>query len=166
MPCHDPHGRNLRKGRFSQRGRIYLLTFCCHQRRPVFLDRRLPPVVIEEMRRSDAGGASRTLAFVVMPDHVHWVLEYRQRASIGAVVRLVKGCSATRINRLLGVRGRLWQSGYHDRAIRAEEDLESVCQYVIQNPLRAGLVRRVEDYPFHGFGFGCVAPGERCAERP
>jgi hypothetical protein len=41
----------------------------------------------------------------------------------------------------------MWQKGFHDRAIRREEDLRAVARYIIANPLRAGLVRRVHDYP-------------------
>ncbi|MFB6261862.1 MAG: transposase, partial [Thiohalorhabdaceae bacterium] len=41
----------------------------------------------------------------------------------------------------------VWQPGFHDRAIRREEDLEAVARYVVANPLRAGLVDRIADYP-------------------
>ena len=43
---------------------------------------------------------------------------------------------------------RLWQTGFHDHALRREEDLAATARYLIANPLRAGLVQRVGDYPF------------------
>ena len=50
-------------------------------------------------------------------------------------------------NRAVGRNGALWQHGFHDRAIRREEDLAAVARYVVANPLRAGLVDRIGDYP-------------------
>ncbi len=51
------------------------------------------------------------------------------------------------INRTLGLKGRLWQKGYYDRAVRKDEDVKHMARYVVQNPIRAGLVHRVHDYP-------------------
>ena len=44
--------------------------------------------------------------------------------------------------------GRVWAAGYHDRALRAEVDIPHVARYLVLNPVRAGLVARVGDYPF------------------
>ncbi|MNR61582.1 hypothetical protein D3C85_1833710 [compost metagenome] len=51
------------------------------------------------------------------------------------------------LNRSIGRDGPLWQHGFHDRAIRREEDLQAVARYIVANPLRAGLVERIGDYP-------------------
>jgi putative transposase len=40
----------------------------------------------------------------------------------------------------------VWQTAYHDRAIRQEEDLEGIARYIVANPLRAGIVSSVRDY--------------------
>ena len=59
----------------------------------------------------------------------------------------IKGRSAISINRVFGNQGQLWQKGFHDRAIRKEEDLQAIARYVVANPLRAGLVNKIGDYP-------------------
>ncbi len=60
----------------------------------------------------------------------------------------VKSRSAIALNKASGRSGeKLWQKGFHDHAVRAEEDLASVARYVVANPLRAGLVKRIGDYP-------------------
>ena len=51
-----------------------------------------------------------------------------------------------RVSVLLGQRA--WQPGFHDHAVRAEEDLASVARYIVANPLRAGLRGKIGDYPF------------------
>ncbi|MNE68641.1 hypothetical protein D3C80_1643130 [compost metagenome] len=52
------------------------------------------------------------------------------------------------MNALRKSSGRLWQKGFHDHALRREEDVKAVARYVVANPLRAGLVEKLADYPF------------------
>ena len=60
----------------------------------------------------------------------------------------LKRHSAQLVNAALGMGGsRLWQPGYFDRALRAEEDVRRVARYIVANPLRAGLCERIGDYP-------------------
>jgi len=131
----------LRKGRVSEPGRIYLTTFVTHHRRPVFSDYAQGRRVVEELRSADREGLCRTWCFCIMPDHCHWLLTL-EVASLSGVVGRVKARSAKRIGA-----GPLWQAGFHDHALRAEEDLLAVARYVVANPLRAGLVARLGDYP-------------------
>ena len=81
-----------------------------------------------------------------MPDHLHWLVTL-QTGSISKLMQRIKGQSAISINHALGIHGQLWQKGFHDRAIRKEEDLQAIARYVVANPLRAGLVDRIGDYP-------------------
>ena len=137
----------LRKGRVSLRGQIYLVTSLTAQRKRIFENPFLAREVIAALRAQDLSGATRTLAFVVMPDHVHWLFELSTRATVSRVVKQVKGSSALRINLRLGREGSVWQPSFHDHALRDEECLMSAARYVIMNPVRAALVKRVGDYP-------------------
>jgi len=136
------HGQShrLRLGRRSEHGRWYHVIARTLDHRPVFDDllaaRTLISVLAEEQSRDRA----RTLAFVVMPDHLHWLLELRT-AQLSRVVAAVKSVSAHRLGE------RIWQPRFFDRAIRRDEDVKAVGRYVIANPVRAGLVDRIGDYP-------------------
>ena len=141
-----PRSDQLRIGRFSEHARIYLLTATVEKREPIFANWRVGRVLVDELRSAHVDGLVESLAWVVMPDHVHWLLVL-QRGSLSALMRRVKGRSARRINSALKCSGRVWQDGYHDRALRREEDVLSVARYIVVNPLRAGLVARVGDYP-------------------
>jgi putative transposase len=46
--------------------------------------------------------------------------------------------------------GTVWDVGFHDRAVRQDDDLVDMARYLVLNPVRAGLVRRVRDYPYWG----------------
>lgn len=139
-------GRALRLGRCSEPGRIYLLTAVVREREPLFEDFVAGRVVVSELRAATAEGWVNSQAWVVMPDHLHWLVELRGH-SLAALMRRVKGRSARALNARLGRQGPVWQAGYHDRALRQEEELQDLARYVVANPLRAGLVRRIGDYP-------------------
>ncbi len=88
------------------------------------------------------------LARVLMPDHAHWLLELSEHDVLSAVVNRIKSASSRHANRTLESKGSLWSPAYHDHALRAEDDLQDTARYVVANPLRAGLVSRLGDYPF------------------
>jgi len=141
------HSRALRKGRISETGRIYLITTTVKDREPLFGDFALARAAIHELRASDAAGLSRTLAFVLMPDHLHWLVQL-ESGSLALLLARYKKRAASAVNRVRGTAGRpVWQTGFHDRALRREESLRAVARYVVTNPVRAGLVRSVRDYP-------------------
>jgi REP element-mobilizing transposase RayT len=83
-----------------------------------------------------------------MPDHFHWLVELCDGLLLSNVVGNLKCHSARIINQRLGMPGvPVWQRGFHDHALRREESVIDAARYIIANPLRAGLVRRVGDYP-------------------
>lgn len=137
----QPHGRNLRKGRYSIPGQIYLVTTVTSNRARIFHDLYRARCAIHCIHDDTMAVHASTLAFVIMPDHVHWVLQLKERAPLPDVVRLYKA----RVSSNLGQR--IWQRGFHDHALRMDEDVVDVSRYVVANPLRAGLVEHIGDYP-------------------
>ena len=136
-----PHGKDLRKGRVSLPGQAYHITTITLDRRPVFSDLRSARLLINALRAAQTRDEATTLDFVVMPDHLHWLLQLEADTSLSAVVGAVKAVTAH------GLGARVWQGGFHDHALRQEEDLAKLARYIVANPLRAGLVQRVGDYP-------------------
>lgn len=136
----------LRLGRHSRIGQSYILTTVTQGRQRCFDDATAAQVVIDVVRRMDAEGITRSLAYVVMPDHIHWLVELRA-FSLDYIMQRLKSRSALRINRMLGRSGRLWQSSYHDHAIRSDESLFRHAMYIVANPLRASLASRLGEYP-------------------
>jgi REP element-mobilizing transposase RayT len=137
----------LRTGRFSESGRVYLVTTVTTGRSPLFNDFRLARLTIRALQAPNAPDTCRTLAFVLMPDHLHWLLELRA-ASLSSVVGHFKAKASAAINRETGSPGvQRWQRGFHDHAVRQEEDLATLARYVVSNPLRAGLAQGGGGYP-------------------
>jgi REP element-mobilizing transposase RayT len=88
-----------------------------------------------------------SLAWVLMPDHLHWLVQLGRTLGLPDVMRRLKARSTRAINRSLGRSGPIWQRAYYDHALRREEELRTVARYIVANPLRAGLVRRLGEYP-------------------
>lgn len=142
----DRHSRDLRKGRFSEPGRTYLITTVIEGRRPLFSDWKIGRFLVDELRASEKNGLAQSLAWVVMPDHLHWLVTL-QSGGLPSLMRRIKGRSAMSINRALRSQGNIWQKSFYDHALRKDEDVQTVARYIVANPLRAGLVERIGDYP-------------------
>ena len=140
MPWDD-----LRKGRISEVGRVYHVTTVVAGRRPVFRDLRLGRIVVREMMRLKAEGAVESFAFVVMPDHLHWLMVLHGDLALPEVMQRLKGRSARILAHQTGYRP-FWQRAYYDHSVRREEDLRAIARYIVADPLRSGLVERVGDY--------------------
>ncbi|SDU58611.1 MULTISPECIES: REP-associated tyrosine transposase [Pseudomonas fluorescens group] len=140
------YSHRLRRGRCSEPGRAYLITVVVYQRRPIFTDWRIGRLLVAELKRAQDQQWVKSIAWVVMPDHLHWLVQL-ENASLERLMQTVKSRSTMTINRALNRTGAFWQTGYHDRAIRDNEDLRPYARYIIANPLRAGLVKKVADYP-------------------
>lgn len=141
-----PKAHRLRTGRHSESGRIYLLTAVTHERQPIFQDWPIGRLVVNEFRRAREAGIATSIAWVVMPDHFHWLVELHN-GDLPKLMQAAKSRSARAINQQRSRNETLWQKGYFDRALRREEDLKAAARYIIANPLRAGLVDHIGDYP-------------------
>ena len=136
----------LRVGRFAEPSGIYLLTSNTFDREPVFTDYALGRLVVLQLRAAQNQGLARSLAWVVMPDHFHWLIEL-QHGSLSELMQRTKSLSTKAVKMATGRTANLWQQGFHDRALRKEEDLVKLARYVVANPLRAGLVEKLGNYP-------------------
>jgi REP element-mobilizing transposase RayT len=111
-----------------------------------------------------AGDRYDLLAFVIMPSHFHWVFhprsewvaslvggprpggESKPRTPRERIMQGLKGYTAYRCNQLLGTRGTFWQDESYDHIVRTNEELLRIVEYVEQNPVRAGLAAKPEEW--------------------
>ena len=133
-----PHSSHLRTGRHSQSGGIYLVTTVTANRMPVFSDFHTARTLIRILHQASH---VTTLAYVVMPDHLHWLFQLGDEEGLSPCVQRIKSLASKAIG------PSLWQKGFHDRAVRKEDDLAAIARYIVANPVRAGLVSRTGAYP-------------------
>jgi len=127
----------------------YLVTAGTCDRRPWFGDAQCARPIASQIPRFFGALEFDVVAFCIMPDHVHLLLEGKApHADLCRAVSRWK--QQTGYEWLSRKRGRLWQPGFHDRVLREADDTRAVVAYILQNPVRAGLVKRAGDYPWTG----------------
>jgi REP element-mobilizing transposase RayT len=137
---------------FSYRGKFqYFLTFCTAERQPIFTDEQVASSVARQILQDAAACAFAVPAYVLMPDHGHWLFDgLTDSSSLRPFVKLTKQNTGFAFRRQTG--RFLWQDGYHDTVIRDGVHLLDVIRYIVENPVRAGLVQSPEEYPLWGSG--------------
>jgi putative transposase len=145
---HPAGHRALRRGRHSLTGQIYLITFVTSNRERLFDDAGNAAIVARASEDGRLWYRSRLLAWVLMPDHWHGMVELGDLDDISIVVQRLKTNTAKALRRYRSDGVPVWAKGFHDRALRADENLRAAARYLIANPLRAGLVTRIGDYPY------------------
>jgi REP element-mobilizing transposase RayT len=144
----NPPGQQaLRRGRMSLPGQIYLLTATTADRAPWFLDVVFARAICRLMIEPRTWGDARLLCWVLMPDHWHGLIELGERDDLSLVMNRFKSVTSKRL-RQTELCSRLWARGFHDHALRRDEDIHAAARYIIANPVRAKLVDRTGNYPY------------------
>ena len=116
-------------------------------RRPWFSEHTLARVVSRSITNEKVFRDAKVLCWVVMPDHVHLMIELGE-VPLHKVINLWKSNSGYLLNRTIARKGRFWQKGYHDHALRGDENIKGTARYIIATPLRAGLAKKYAQYPY------------------
>ena len=142
--------RRPRLQKFGYVGRQrYFLTFCTHERARVFERDAIVDRVRQQIMRTAGEEGFEISAYVFMPDHLHLLVRGLDgQADLRRFVRRAKQHSGYLVARQAGER--LWQPSYYDHVVRDEEGELPFVRYILENPVRAGLVTHPENYPFLG----------------
>ncbi|MCH2209431.1 MAG: transposase [Lentisphaerales bacterium] len=94
------------------------------------------------------------VSYVVMPNHVHILIKIFKNQKLSEIIHSWKSYTANQIRETLGagwqpaIPGTVWQKEYWDRFIRDENHLNKAISYILNNPVKAGLVAKPEDWPW------------------
>lgn len=91
---------------------------------------------------------SPVMAYCLMTNHVHLLTKPGSEESLFKMMQGLTLCYTQYMNRTYGRTGRLWESRYHSCIVDHEKYLWAVARYIEQNPVRAGMVEKAEDYPY------------------
>jgi REP element-mobilizing transposase RayT len=103
------------------------------------------------------GDRYRLLAWCIMPNHVHTLVETREGFPLGEVLHSWKSFIGHAANKILGRNGEFWQRDYFDRYVRNAEHYEKVVAYIEENPVKANLAKIKTDWAWSSARFR--APG-------
>ena len=116
-------------------------------------DSRIAGVVADTLRFND-GRTYCLHAFCIMPNHVHVVLtplpkEHDTFHSLAGIMHSVKIHSAREVNAILNRSGNVWQHENYDHTVRDEQEYWRIVEYVLNNPVKAGLAREWQEWPWN-----------------
>src|SRR5262249_22313853 len=136
-PMSEPQLRITRRRlpHWALDGSVYFMTFR-------LLSGRLSSAEIQLVRDHICAGHEQfyhLAATVAMPDHVHLLLQPMAGMSLARIMKGIKGVSSKRLNEQRGTRGPLWQDESWDRIVRDGEEFTEKLNYMLNNPLKAGL---------------------------
>jgi putative transposase len=103
---------------------------------------------IEILRSYMRAGKMTVHDFVIMPNHVHILMTVPVEMNLEKAMQLIKGSFSFRASKELGFRGEIWQRGYSDVQILDDQGFQQHCEYIDNNPVKAGLANKPDEYPF------------------
>jgi putative transposase len=134
--------------RFQNAESLHFITFSCFHRFPL-LDapgaRETVEAVLEATR---ARHQARVYAYVLMPEHVHLLVNEPPRIVLAQFLKAVKQITS---RRLRGARAKFWQDRYYDSNVRGEKARSEVIRYIHRNPVERGLVAKPDEWPWSSF---------------
>lgn len=134
---------------YARSGAICSVTIATRNRVRIFADSQIATATVNVLHKHAVERGIRVYAYCVMPDHVHLVIEPSPTCDIVTFVGQFKNL-AQRAAWQHGTQGRIWQESFWDHFLRADEQLEQVVAYVLNNLVRQGLVKDRRNYPFAG----------------
>jgi putative transposase len=150
---HHPH--RLPKEHYIGR-RTHFLSACTNRRYALFREPATCAIVTAQLLRASSKHAFAIIAYVLMPDHIHvlvdatrddsdflkWLVLFRQLSGYGEKQR--SACV-------------LWQEGYWDYTLRNDDSIKGIASYIVWNPVEAGLCAVPDEYPYVGSQTSTVA---------
>ncbi len=140
--------RNAVSANILSSSRIFFATTKTSMGRRLLQSDRNANLLIDVLRSLIAEHRFELHDFVIMPDHVHVLVEVSDDMTIEKAMQLVKGRFSHRLSHELGYKGEVWQRGFTEVQVMNNQSLEAHRSYIAENPVKAGLVASADEYPF------------------
>jgi REP element-mobilizing transposase RayT len=134
----------LNRRLYQVKGQPFSITVCTHSNTPLL--KKFGGLIFQSIVDGPLSKKSDLLAVCVMPDHVHLLLIPISENLID-LIGMWKSYTTHLIWRK-GYKGKIWQRSFYDHALRQEEDIIKVAEYIVCNPIRKGIVQDRTDYPY------------------
>jgi putative transposase len=130
---------------------IYFITTCTSRRRSVLASTEVAEILTNEWRNAHDRHGWAIGRYVIMPDHVHFFCSAELDAkALPIFMQRWKEWTSKRMARPLNLCRTAWQEEFFDHVLRSSESYSQKWDYVKENPVRAGLVKKSDEWPWQG----------------
>ena len=151
-----PHHRlqrkrlRLRNFDYSNPNYVYFLTVCARHLTMPFYNPDLADQIMASLLYIREKKGIVLFCYCLMPDHLRIVVSPSTKS--GSVSKIMQGFKSftTRVSWERGIEGKLWQKSFYDHIARKDEDLKAICDYILFNPVRKGLVENSSEWKYSG----------------
>lgn len=119
-----------------------------NNREEVFFDTKDRKKYLALLKKYSVKWESTIISYCLMSNHIHLLTKPKSDESLYKMMQGLTLCYTQYFNRTYQRTGRLWECRYHSCIVDHEKYLWAVARYVEQNPVRAGMVEKAEDYPY------------------
>jgi len=134
--------------RFQQAESLHFITFSCFHRLALLEAAGVRETVEGVLEQTRARHRARVYAYVLMPEHVHLLVNEPPRILLAQFLKVFK---QTTSRKLRGASEKFWQDRYYDSNVHGEKARSDVIRYIHRNPVTRGLVEKPEEWPWSSF---------------
>ena len=117
---------------------------------PQYLQNEMAAQIVADSISFFDGKEYDLICYCIMSNHVHLVIKLRENSrSLDKIMQSIKSFSAIKCNEIFGRKGKFWQHENYDHIIRNESELERIVEYVLSNPVKAGLVNSKNEWKWN-----------------
>jgi putative transposase len=142
--------KKIRLKNFDYRhGFAYFITICTCEKQPFFKDVRIAELIDKEIKYRILQKEVIIYCYCIMPNLIHLLLSLADTyiKPLGNWVSAFKRHTAKSVKEKFNII-KLWQVNFYDHVLRDEESMQTISEYILNNPVRKGIVEYWEDYPF------------------
>ncbi len=111
-------------------------------------DSDVAAMIVEAIEYRCARRMWNVFEYVVMPSHIHTLLEFLSGDLKASMEGFKRWTGHLAMKQLKLEQARFWQREWFDHWVRSDEDANAICEYIRQNPVKAGLVANYQDWPY------------------
>ncbi len=138
---------------YYEKNNLYFITTVIKDRRPIFKDELSCELILNIITYHRFRCNYNIKAFVIMPDHIHIIIQPKGKDDISDIMKKLKGSFSRYYNKINKTSGTIFQKGFYDNVIRTEKQLHETIDYIHYNPVKNGMVLEAKDYLYSSYRY-------------
>ena len=135
--------------RYYEENAVYSVTCNTYSRLPIFASSKAADFLLHILGYYKQILRFSLYCYCIMPEHLHLVIQpYLKRYNVSQIMKHTKGSFARAHNIIRYKSGPIWQSRFYDTILRDEDSLMTRINYILQNPVRANIIKEAQNYSY------------------